>query len=250
MDRLFRLLLGPASASFCRLGTEHSPAKHSSRPSFNLALPSPKSRHQPAQSRVITIDVQVKDKSGAPVLGLQQQDFTVLDDKRPQNILSFHAVDNGAASTTDPVEVVLVVDAVNTSFNAITYARSELKKFLLQNGGKLAQPVSLVVFSDTGTKMQGDPSRDGNALAALYDQYETGLRVINRSAGFYGATERFDLSLKTLTQLVEYKGKQPGRKLMVWFSPGWPLLSGPNILLTSKESERLVQRDRGALHRP
>ena len=238
MDRLFRLLLVlllPLSAA----SGQNTPPQSTPQPQLQPRTAEPKVPPPTSPDRVITIDVQVTDKSGAPVLGLQQQDFTVLDDKRPQNILSFHAVDNGAASTTDPVEVVLVVDAVNTSFDAITYARSELKKFLLQNGGKLAQPVSLVVFTDTGTKMQGDPSRNGNALAALYDQYETGLRVINRSAGFYGATERFDLSLKTLTQLVEYEGKQPGRKLMVWFSPGWPLLSGPNVQLTSKESEHL-----------
>ena len=189
--------------------------------------------------REISLDVQVTDKSGAPVRGLQQQDFAVLDDKRPQNIVSFHAVDNGGDSTTDPVQIVLVVDAVNTGYNSIAYARGELKKFLLQNGGKLAQPVSLVIFTDTGAKMQQGSSRDGNALAALYDQYETGLRIINRSAGFYGATERFDLSLKTMKQLIEYEHTQPGRKLMVWFSPGWPLLSGPNVQLTYKESEQL-----------
>jgi len=189
--------------------------------------------------REISLDVQVTDKSGAPVRGLQQQDFAVLDDKRPQNIASFHAVDNGGDSTTEPVQVVLVVDAVNTGYNSISYARGELKKFLLQNGGKLAQPVSLVIFTDTGAKMQQGSSRDGNALAALYDQYETGLRILNRSQGFYGATERFDLSLKTMNQLIEYEHTQPGRKLMVWFSPGWPLLSGPNVQLTYKESQQL-----------
>jgi hypothetical protein len=41
--------------------------------------------------RQITLDVQVADKSGTPVRGLQKQDFTLLDDKQPKNILSFHA---------------------------------------------------------------------------------------------------------------------------------------------------------------
>jgi hypothetical protein len=40
--------------------------------------------------------VQVTDKSGAPIRGLQKKDFTLLDDKQPQNILSFHAVDRRA----------------------------------------------------------------------------------------------------------------------------------------------------------
>ncbi|MFZ0760706.1 MAG: VWA domain-containing protein [Candidatus Sulfotelmatobacter sp.] len=230
MGRLFRLLLPPLLVSA---------AWGQNAPQLQPRATTPSPAAPAATGREIALDVRVTDKSGAPIRGLQQQDFAVLDDKRPQKILSFHAVDNPAASTTDPVEIVLVVDAVNTSFSAITYARTELKKFLLHNGGKLAQPVSLVVFTDTATRMQGGFSRDGNALAALYDQYETGLRTMNRSQGFYGAADRFALSLKTLTQLVEYEGQQPGRKLMIWFSPGWPLLSGPGIQLNSKDSDRL-----------
>ena len=40
-----------------------------------------------------------------------------------------------------------------------------------------------------------------------------------------------------LTSLVDYESKQPGRKLVIWFSPGWPLLSGPNIEHTHKDEE-------------
>lgn len=203
------------------------------RPAEPEKAPSP-----PPADRQIELTVQVTDKSGAPVRGLQKEDFTVLDDKRPQNILSFKAVDEqGGKNANPPVEVILVVDAVNASFQAVTYERIELKKFLLQNGGKLAQPVSLVIFADTGTKMQQGSSRDGNALASLYDQYATGLRIINRSQGFYGAADRFTLSLRMLTSLVDYESKQPGRKLVIWFSPGWPLLTGPNIEYTHKDEE-------------
>ncbi|MGA8273865.1 MAG: VWA domain-containing protein [Candidatus Sulfotelmatobacter sp.] len=231
MDRLFRLLLVLLLCVSAAL-TQETPA-----PQLQPRTGEP--ARVESTHREIALDVQVTDKSGAPVRGLQQQDFTILDDKRPQGVVSFHAVDNGGESTTDPVQVVLVVDAVNAAFNAVTYERGELKKFLLQNGGHLALPVSLVVFTDAGAKVQQGSSRDGNALAALYDQYQTGLRTINRSQGFYGANERFDLSLRTLNSLIEDEGKLPGRKLMVWFSPGWPLLSGPNIELTSKDSQRL-----------
>ena len=188
----------------------------------------------------ITLDVQVTDRSGAAVRGLQKQDFTVLDDKQPKNILAFQAVDGAAGATIDPpVEIVLVVDAVNVSFQTVNYERSEVKKFLLQNGGKLAQPVSLVIFTDTDTKIQDGSSRDGNALATLYDQYETGLRSITRSQGFYGAADRFDLSLKALTALEAFEEKRSSRKLVIWFSPGWPMLSGPNIQLSDKDERRL-----------
>lgn len=185
------------------------------------------------------LDVQVTDKSGAAIRGLQKQDFTLQDDKQPKAITSFQFFDNGETPAADaPVEIILVVDAVNASFQAVTYERNELKKFLLRDGGKLALPTSLVIFTDAGTRMQDGSSRDGNVLAALYDQYETGLRSITRSQGFYGAGERLDLSLKTLTSLVAYEGKRPGRKLLIWFSPGWPLLSGVNVDLSRKDQER------------
>jgi VWFA-related protein len=144
-------------------------------------------------------------------------------------------VDSGAASATDPpVEIVLVVDAVNASLQTIAYDRIEIKKFLLQNGGKLVQPVSLVIFSEAGTKIQDGSSRDGNALAALYDQYTTGLRSRNRDQW-----ERFNMSITAMTLLVAYDGARPGRKVMIWLSPGLPLLKGSEIKNFPRDQRRL-----------
>ena len=193
--------------------------------------------------RQVTLDVQVTDKSGAPVRGLQAQDFTLLDDKQSQKIVSFQIVDAGAASNP-PVEVILVVDAVNTSFHNVAYERDEVKKFLLQNGGKLAWPVRFVMFTDAGTKIQGGSSRDGKALAALFDQYELGLRSANLSSsgGFYAATDRIDMSLKALMSIVQIEKTQPGRKLMIWFSRGWPMLSQTLSPLTAKGEQQTFER--------
>src|ERR1700688_2881686 len=234
MDQLLRLVVLLLCVPISTVSGQDTPPQLQPRPVGPTTTP------PVATDRQIMLDVQVTDKSGAAVLGLQKQDFTLLDDKQPKAILSFRALDNGAKSASDPpVEIILVVDAVNASFQAVTYERNELKKFLVQNGGKLAQPVSLVIFADTGTKKQEGSSRDGNALASLYDQYETGLRYLNRSQGVYGAAERFDMSIKTLMSLVSYEEKRPGRKLMIWFSPGWPMLSGPNIQLSSKDEREI-----------
>ncbi len=193
--------------------------------------------------RRITLDVQVRDKSGAAVRGLQKQDFTLLDDKQAKDIVSFQAVENGADQAADPpVEMVLVVDAVNTSHQTVSIEQAELKKFLLRNSGKLPVPMSLVVFTDTETKMQNGFSRDGNALAAQYDQIETGLRYNTRSSGFYGAAERYNLSLKALSSVMTFEGTRPGRKLVIWFSAGWPLLSGPRVELSSKDEQRFFDQ--------
>ena len=184
-------------------------------------------------NHLLKLDVVVSDRTGKAVQGLQAKDFVVLDNKKPQKVISFAAT-GGSVQAEPPVQILLVVDEVNTSFTTVTYARNEVKKFLMQNGGQLAYPVGLAFFSDSGTEILNDSSRDGKALLALFDQHETALRSIRRSTGFYGAEEKFQLSLKMLNGLTERETQTPGRKMVIWVSPGWPLLSGPNIQLTTK----------------
>jgi VWFA-related protein len=112
-------------------------------------------------------------------------------------------------------------------------------KFLRQNGGHLAQPVSVLLFTSAGLKVVLQPSIDGNALAAQLDQVDPGFRVLGRSAGANGAIERFELSLKWVTALARSETKRPGRKLLIWSGSGWPLLDRPNIETSSKGEQQL-----------
>lgn len=185
----------------------------------------------------IYVDVVVTPKSGPPVTGLQQQDFTVLDNKVPQPITSFQAL--GRSQT--PLEVILVIDAVNTDYSKVAFEREEIEKFLRAEGGHLAHPTALAVFTDTGMQIQEGFSDDGNALSVALDQYVVGLRTLRRSAGFYGAAERFELSLNALHVLATREATRPGRKLVLWISPGWPLLSGPEVQLDSKQQQQLFE---------
>ena len=189
--------------------------------------------------RRLTLDVVVSDRSGKAVPGLQAQDFVVLDNKKPQKVLGFQA--SGSVQAEPPVTILLVVDEVNTSFTSVTYERDEIKKFLFRNGGNLSHPVTLAFFSDAGTQILEGSSRDGNALMASFDQHQTALRSIRRSSGFYGAEERFQLSISMLTSLTARAAQMPGRKIVVWISPGWPLLSGPNVQLSNKDVNSLFQ---------
>jgi VWFA-related protein len=195
---------------------------------------------QPAgANRQITLDVVVTDKSGKPVPGLQQQDFTLLDNKQPQKILSFQAA---AEKTDPPVEVILLVDEVNTNFTSVSFERAQVEKFLKSGGGELPRPVSLAVLSDGGLVLGKVTTKDGNALVAELDQNKAGLRTITRSQGVYGADDRIGLSLNAVQQLTDYETPRPGRKLLIWLSPGWPLLSGPREELDSKQQEKLFAR--------
>src|SRR5580704_17833590 len=96
-------------------------------PLFGLLLVSGLAQQAEPPNRQITLDVVVTDKSGKPVPGLQQQDFTLLDNKQPQKILSFQAA---AEKTDPPVEVILLVDEVNTNFTSVSFERAQVEKFL------------------------------------------------------------------------------------------------------------------------
>ncbi len=178
----------------------------------------------PAEAaRRITIDVAVTDKQGHHVRGMQAQDFTLLDNKQPIKLLGFRAVDS-AASSASPVHVVVVIDNINSTFNTVAREREQLGEFLKQDNGQLAHPTSIAVLADTGLKIASGSSVDGNALLASFDKINSELRIVGDDTGFYGAAERLEMSLSQLSELASYEATQPGRKLIVTVSPGWPML--------------------------
>ena len=89
----------------------------------------------------ISLDVVVTEKSGPPISGLQQQDFTLLDNKAPRTLASFQAIDGRQA----PIEVIFVIDAVNVGYSTVAFEREQVDKALRADGGKLAHPISLDV---------------------------------------------------------------------------------------------------------
>jgi VWFA-related protein len=214
--RLIRLLL--ASLSCCLVASAQQPTPQT----------------QVGTSKIF-LDVVVTPKSGQPVTGLQQQDFTLLDNKAPQTITSFQAV----AGRDAPVEIVLVIDAVNADVQIMGEERLQIDKFLRAEGGNLAYPISIVAVTDRGIQKVADFSSDGNALSAALQKSDTGLRDINRSSGYWGASERLQLSLNALGQLTASLAPRPGRKLILWVSPGWPLLNEPDHEIDSRQQQQV-----------
>jgi VWFA-related protein len=186
-----------------------------------------------ADTHSISLDVVVAPKGGDPVAHLTQQDFTILDNNVPQNITSFKEW----GGKTAPVGVIIVVDAVNTSFSTVAFEKDQIDKFLRSNGGKLVYPTTLAIFTDKDTQIQNAFTQDGNALAVALDNYEVGLRYILRSSGFYGAGDRVQLGINALQMLAAREATLPGRKIVLWVSPGWPLLTGPRVELGPKDQE-------------
>ncbi len=202
---------------------------------FCLSLGAQQNAVQPLRIAVI-----VTDRSGQLVPGLQQRDFTLLDNKSPQALLSFRAVD-GATAGNGETEFAFVLDEVNTTYQIVAQERQQLREFLQRNNAKLSHPASLVFFSDKGTTMGTLSTRDGNSLIAALDGHENTLRVGRRSQGAPGAFERLQSSIGSLSQIAKYEAKRPGRKILIWISPGWALLTGPRIQLTNKNDEDIFR---------
>jgi VWFA-related protein len=222
---------------------------------FALLLPTITPAQQPAATgRSVTFNVSVTTSDGRPVQGLTAKDFKLLDDKAEQPIDSVKEVSTASQS----LHAIIVIDAVNVLYTRVAYERDELDKFLKSNGGKLAQPTTIAILTDKGAQISNGFSTDGNELKAAFDKAEIGLRTIRRDTGIYGADERVQISLTALQQLIAYGGTIPGRKAIVWISPGWPLLSGERITLSDKQQKgifadvvsyyRLLQQARVTLY--
>jgi VWFA-related protein len=212
----------------------------------------PELSHRPAPNPEappgrMKLDVLVTDGSGHPVTGLQQENFTLVDNKKPRPILSFRAVDGsvgagpgGAGPGDPPVEVVLLVDVTNTPLSVVGHERNQIEGFLRRNGGRLTQPTSLMIFDDRGVKGLPQLTKDGNLLADELNKAESTMHSMLLTE--QTETDRTTLSLNTLERIAEAADKRAGRTILIWIGVGWPMLENSHYLFT--EREHGVQFDR------
>ena len=203
---------------------------------FAEALNQPPTGTFDASEGIVKLDVVVTDKSGKPVSGLESKDFTLLDNGQPQKIVTFHAFDGITIKPDPPVEVILVIDAVNLQSPQVSRVEQEIGKFLRKNGGRLAQPVSIYLLSPGNLMVTPQPSTDGNSLAEQIT-HTNALHAVwppNQAPFFTGAGRspaevgiyRNVASLTALGAMVLEERQKPGRKLMVWLGGGWPVGGG------------------------
>jgi VWFA-related protein len=187
---------------------------------------------------IIRLDVDVRDRSGNPVTGLNQRDFTLRDNGKPGKIVSFQAVDGASAKPDPSVEVILVIDELNMNRQEegkhpsaqLLAAEGEAQNFLRQHQGDLAEPVMIYRISRDGLSASAQPSMDGNVLAnqvahrseplAIWKSkmvFETPRLAPGSSIANFNITR----SLTALGSIAIEERRRPGRKLMFWLGPGW-----------------------------
>jgi hypothetical protein len=174
----------------------------------------------------------ILDNSGKSISGLQAGDFTLLDNGQPNRILSFQAFDGISTKPDPPVQVILVIDALQVPSDLISFEKGSLEAFLRRNGGRLAEPVSIYTLLETGLWQVAEASIDGNKLAAQV-AHNNEVRLVRSFGGSLRAgVPPSSVSSPPLTalqapgEIATAERRKPGRKLLLWVGPGWGVGSG------------------------
>ena len=151
----------------------------------NNAQPQAASRSQAtftAHAELVTVPVVVTDNYGVHIPDLKKEDFVLLEDGKPQPVVSMEEFQapaslsatvsaqlpefsNHLAPQASPVPLtILVFDMVNTPLDDQNYAKKELLKYLT-DAGSGGQSTSLLAITRRGIKVISDFTTDPKALA-------------------------------------------------------------------------------------
>jgi VWFA-related protein len=225
-----------------------------------------------ANTRLVVVDVVVTHKNGQPVTGLKPEDFTVEENGKKQKISVFvpPGITNRTAATPMPAGVlsnhpenltpggiptVLLIDAANSPFKDQSYGRSQMLKYVLEQG-QSGRPMAVVTLTDrlrvlqqftsdpqvllTAIKnfrpqeqilqpgasgpeshgvadaLRGSAVSDSIAQAGLAVQAFADLQI------GYNIERRTVITLDAMRALSRMLGGLPGRKNVVWLTANLP----------------------------
>ncbi len=115
---------------------------------------------------LVNLLVTVKDPAGAPIGGLEPENFTILDNDEPQQIRVFER------RTDRPLSVVMLVDASLSTGIQLLYQRSSGKRFAANLFGEGSHPddrLAVMKFSE-GVEMLVDFTRSEKAIGRSLDR--------------------------------------------------------------------------------
>ncbi len=255
-------------------------------PSLSQApAPAPGQTPEPAKqapplrvtTHLVQVNVIVQDKKGEPVADLTKDDFALFDQGQPQEISSFSVESLRAlpapaqtvpanlfsnrfghkAGTPTSVTVVLL-DGLNTRFEDMSYARTQIIKFL----GQL-QPQDHVALYTLTTRLRvlHDFTTDATSLLRTIQPYKghvsselaasepeeanTGNDEIDqflndanqRMADFY-TINRTKATASALEGIANHLAQLPGRKNLIWVSGSFPFSIGLDDFSLDSTRER------------
>jgi Ca-activated chloride channel homolog len=153
------------------------------------------------QTRLVNVAVNVVDKTGAPVGGLGQDDFEVLEDGKPQKVAFFER------QSSTPLSIVLAIDASESVLRDEALEKNAAKHFvnaLLRDQDEL----DLMDFSDT--------VREIVPFTNQKKRIETGLNNLQHG----DATALYDAIYLASDRLAQTKNDTGRRRVLVVITDG------------------------------
>ncbi len=240
------------------------PPLASQSPSEQSGTPAPAIR---VAARMVQVNVIAVDKTGRPVTDLTRDDFTVLDEGTAEKIALFTPL-NGVPRIS-PVETkpasaihiysnrvqtepgvstsvnIILLDAVNTAFADMSYARAQVTKYLRQV--RPEDQVALYLLTSSKLYILHDFTSDSATLVRVMggakkntdssDPSATAADAANKrmnkalsdafaeSNRFYkGLTvDRAGVTSEAMQDIARRVAAIPGRKNLIWVSSGFPI---------------------------
>ncbi len=205
-------------------------------------------------SRLVVLDVVVTGPNGKPVDGLTQNDFRIYEDDKLQPIRSFESPsvhfepavlspEATSAPNQTPLDTaqtssfglgpvtILVLDQLNTHFADSSFARRELREYLLKQPATLTHPTTLLTVYDNNFKQLQAFTRDRDALLHSLEsaptKYAWKLELSGKADN--GPAFRLVQSLSALQQIAQSYAAIRGRKNLIWIGGGFPTID-PTVI--------------------
>ncbi len=193
----------------------------------------------PATGQPLVLDVVVTDKADRPVGDLKPEDFKVLDNKEARSVTGARPVAGEDLKADPPTEAILLVDEINTPFEMMSNERKNIEDFIAQSGGHLTIPTSFFFLSETELDYQGKPTRDAKVLLDNLEKNPNPQRSFQLQGGLQQEVQMREKSLQALNGLALKLRDEPGRKLVIWISPGWQAFSDVTHQKSAQEMQGL-----------
>lgn len=207
-----------------------------------------------ATTRLVVLDIVAVDEKGQPVPDLTADDFTVLEDGKPQRIsdFSFHHPAAAAAPARPPAPNiisnapqfssnssmnVILLDAINTDFSSHVYAQDMLVKYL--ESTPEIQPTAVFALEDKLTMLH-DFTTDTKALRDVVAHFQprgpehipdvyTAASPFQRRGSFKANPRARNITASSMLFLADSLAGYPGRKNLIWLSEGFPINLFPEV---------------------
>src|SRR5580765_1922658 len=207
-----------------------------------------------ATTRLVVLDVVALDEKGQPIPDLKADDFTVLEDGKPQRISDFsyhhpasssaparplapNIISNAPQFSTNSCMNVILLDAINKDFSSHAYAQDMLIKYL--ENSPTIQPTAVFALEGKLTMLH-DFTTDTKALRDVVAHFRpqgpehipdvyTAASPFQRRGSFKASPRAREVTEHAMLFLARSLGGYPGRKNLIWLSEGFPVSLFPEL---------------------